>query len=317
MNEDTYQSGKTETLSSQDTIEYSIALKNRNNQIRKMISVISLSVCSLLLLFYFTLPSFQCKNIPVSGNVNLTKEDIVVLSDNRKYSPLLFLDKEKAADQIVSSSLGLVRYASYESNGIAASLTLIEDFPHAKIKTDTENSYFLSGVETSEMLEKLNSLPLETSRIDEIKANLTRDCEKLPTLHFPTASFTIDDTSIKNAMSSLSFFSYSAISAFSDIQFINDSGDATWNNVCDFAINYNEKWFVLKDCLVDSFSKYFTAKAFPDVILTSLYEKTKDSANIKTVSYQFRDESKTIDAYLFKPYFGSEGKIGWSYVNSD
>lgn len=317
MNEDINQSGKTETLSSQDTIEYSIARKNRKNQIRKMISVIALSLSSLLLVFYFTLPSFQCKNIPVTGNVNLTKEDIVTLSGNRKYSPLLFLNEKKAAETIVSSSLGLVRSASYQSNGISAKLTLSEDFPHARIKTETEKSYFLSGVETSLMLSRLDSLPLDSSRISDIKANLEKDSENVPLIHFPTSSFAVDDTAIKNALSSLSFFSYSAISTFSDIQFINDSGDSTWNNVCDFALRYDGKWFVLKDCLVDSFSKYFTSKAFPDIILSSLNEKTKDTETVKTVSYAFKDGSEKIDAYLFKPYFGSEGKIGWSYVTSD
>ncbi len=317
MNEDINQSGKTETLASQDTIEYSIALKGKRNQRRKMISVFSLSVSSLLLVFYFTLPNFQCKNIPIQGNVNLTKSDIVSLSGNKKYSPLLFLNKEKTSQNIVSSSAGLVLSASYASNGITASLTLVEDFPHAKIKTDTLKSYFLSGIETSLMMEKLNSLPLSTERIEEIKANLNKDAEKIPLVHFPSSSFVIDDSSIKDAMSSLSFFSYSAISVFNDIQFINDSGDATWNNVCDFAVSYNNKWFVLKDCLVDSFDKYFTSKAFPDIIFASLDEKTKDTDNIKTVKYKFKDDENEIDAYIFKPYFGTEGKVGWSFVSSN
>ncbi len=317
MNEDINQSGKTETLSSQDTIEYSIALKSKRNQRRKMISVISLSVSSLLLVFYFTLPTFQCKNIPINGNVNLTKSDIVSLSGSKKYSPLLFLDKKKASENIISSSCGLVIAAEYASNGISANLTIVEDFPHAKIKNDTLKSYFLSGLETSAMMEKLNSLPLSSERIEEIKQNLNKDTEKIPLIHFPTSSFVIDDSSIKSALSSFSFFSYSAISLFSDIQFINDSGDATWNNVCDFALSYNNKWFVLKDCLVDSFDKYFTPKAFPDIIFASLDEKTRDTDNIKTVKYQFKDDCKEIDAYIFKPYFGTEGKVGWSFVSSN
>ena len=165
MNDLMNQSSKTETLNSQDTIEYSIARKSKINQTRTMISVLSLCISFLLLAFYFTLPTFQCKNIPVVGSVNLKKEDIRHLSGNDGYRPLLLLNKNASAKKIVSSSCGLVTSAAYENNGITASVRIEEDFPHAKILNGAEKSYFLSGKECDAVISSLDSLPLSSERI--------------------------------------------------------------------------------------------------------------------------------------------------------
>ena len=74
MNDLMNQSSKTETLNSQDTIEYSIARKSKINQTRKMISVLSLCISFLLLAFYFTLHLYHknTKNIILSYLSDLT-----------------------------------------------------------------------------------------------------------------------------------------------------------------------------------------------------------------------------------------------------
>lgn len=308
MNELMNQSSKTETLNSQDTIEYSIIRRSKINQTRKMVSVLSLCISFLLLTFYFTLPTFQCKNIPVVGSVNLSKEDIRHLSGNDGYRPLLVLNKEASAKKIVSSSCGLVNSATYENNGITASVIIEEDFPHAKIRGGTEKSYFLSGKECSSVISSLDSLPLSTERINELRSTLTRQAGKLPLIHFPSESFEINESNISLALSPLSSFNYSTLSFFNDIQYINEGGDSTWNNVCDFIVNTHGKWFVLKDCLADNFSKYFPTKNFPDITFRSLSECAN---TMETSTYKFKDDGKEISAYFFKPYFTSEGKVGW------
>ena len=308
MNDLMNQSSKTETLNSQDTIEYSIARKSKINQTRKMISVLSLCISFLLLAFYFTLPTFQCKNIPVVGFVNLKKEDIRHLSGNDGYRPLLLLNKNASAKKIVSSSCGLVTSAAYENNGITASVRIEEDFPHAKILNGAEKSYFLSGKECDAVISSLGSLSLSSERIKEIKDTLTSQTQKLPLIHFPKENFEINETNIALALSPLSPFTYSTLSFFDDIQYLNEAGDSTWNNVCDFIVNTQGKWFVLKDCLADNFSKYFPTKNFPDITFRSL----NDCANtMKASAYKFKDSGKEISAYFFKPYFSSEGKVGW------
>ena len=273
-----------------------------------MISVLSLCLSFLLLAFYFTLPSFQCKNISVVGSVNLIKEDIRHLSGNDGYKPLILLNKEASAKKIVSSSCGLVSSAVYENNGFTASVKISEDFPHAKIFDGEEKNYFISGKECSAVISSLDSLPLSSERIKEIKDNLINQTQKLPLIHFPTENFEINQSNIILALAPLATFTYSTLSFFNDIQYINDGGDSTWNNVCDFIVNISGKWFVLKDCLADNFSKYFPTKNFPDITFRSLSECTN---TMETSTYKFKDDGKEISAYFFKPYFSSEGKVGW------
>lgn len=151
-------------------------------------------------------------------------------------------------------------------------------------------------------------MPLSSERIKEIKDTLTSQTQKLPLIHFPKENFEINETNIVLALSPLSPFTYSTLSFFDDIQYVNEAGDSTWNNVCDFIVNTQGKWFVLKDCLADNFSKYFPTKNFPDITFRSL----NDCANtMKASAYKFKDSGKEISAYFFKPYFSSEGKVGW------
>ncbi len=291
---------QSETLNSKDTIEYSISRKMMQRQKRNIFYLCSLSICILLLLFYFALPSFQCKNIALKGGVNFTAEDCTELSGNGGYHPLIFLDSKKSREKLISASEGYILDCTYETNGFSGSVSVNEDFPHARFALDEEEVYFLSGRTSKEMKEAAERLSLDKERIANILKGVEEQEKKVPTLHLPHG-YAADGNHIILALKPLSGFSYSVISNLCAIQYLNDSGDSTWNNVADVLLEKNGKNLLLKDCLVDCFDLYFSESNFPDTVISSLYSETLHD-KMEPVSYRYRDTEEEIQAYSFTPY---------------
>lgn len=289
---------QSETLNSKDTIEYSISRKMAQRQKRNIFYVCSLCLCILLLLFYFALPSFQCKSIQLKGGVNFTAEDCTELSGNSGYHPLLFLDKEKSQRKLIEASQGFLLDCSYENNGFSGSLTVTEDFPHAKFSSDGESVYFLSGKTTDQMKVAASMLALRQKRIDSILQSIEKQSQKVPTIHLPE-EYEIGEKNRKLALKPLSGFSYLVISNLSAIQYLNASGDSTWNNVADVLLEKKGKYLLLAGCLTDCFPLYFSESNFPEILTNSLYSETEQ---MEPVAYRFQDTEKTVEVYSFTPY---------------
>lgn len=293
---------RSETSSSHDTIEFEISRKISFRQRFRTILISTLCVLILMLLFYFSLPVFQCKSIKAKGNSVFSSKDLAVLSSNSSYKPLILLDEEKSEKELLDNSKGLISEAKFKTNGFTSSLVVKEEFPCASFGSVV---YFTNGITMEEGMNTVSSLKLDEKRIDSIKNEYERLSQLVPTIHIKNP-IEVSEKSKTAFLTSLGVLPENIVSSISFIQYTSSNPD-TFYFTGDFVFEYNNSYYVLTDCMYDFYKYYFIEKTFFNKVLPSM-ENYVEENNLAKEEYKFEDDSSTIQVYSFKPIY-RDGKV--------
>jgi len=192
----------------------------------------------LFLLFYFTLPCFRLVSRSVEGNEFLSKEDLLVLSEESPRTSYLFYDGEEGEKKLRSYP-ELVLEAKEASTPFSSSLRIVENVPFFSYQGV---KYFKDGTTEAPFLASLSKTPLSEERKKLLRLSyqdaLSQD---LCALHLPKG---MDPSRLKDGFSFLSGLPNSLRSSFTALQFRSDSQDSRYADVFDL---------ILKDSQIDGY----------------------------------------------------------------
>lgn len=299
MNTDYQDEAPLYTSQIQNTIEIQLDKKQKTRKYLRVNLIMIDCLFILILLFYFFLPSYQCKNIKVINPIHFTTKEIAVLSENNTYRPLIFLEPEKSVEKLLKNSNGFIADAKYTSNGFSSSVVTREDYPLICVDNTV---YFGSDRTLAQALNDLDSLPIDTETIARLKAEFQEDASKLPMLYIDGVN-SINESQRKIALNALWGIHPDVLGITYAVKFSDNAC-----KVADFILEYQEKYFVLQNLLYDLFDKYFDLKNFPQKVLYGMVNYAKEHPE-EISDYQL-DKDTTISAHKFiARYNDSTGEV--------
>ncbi len=287
------------TTESFSSIDVEMTNRTKLRKIKRIVCFFCAMSLSLFLVLFLSLPCFQLKGMTVEGLVNFEKQDVLSLTGYGEGRLNLLLDADKASENIVSSSGGLISSCKIENNGIVSSCTIKEDYPVCKYR---DVAYLSSGKSISEALDDISSLSVSDESKERIRENFNKEENLvLPTIHLPL-NVTDDLEHAKMTFSSLSGIPLVSLRTFVGIQFENSSGDTNYGNVCKILLQDNGSYYLIEKVLSDYISPFFSNSQYPEGVFMNLRSKINESSSsaIARTDFHFEGETKTYDAYRFQ-----------------
>lgn len=290
------------------SINEEMRLRSLRQKKRRIFFASSLGLVILIYLLYFLLPVFHVSSLNATGKIDLENEDFVSLSGYSSFHSLLFTNANKIDENIVTNSSGLVLSSETKVTPFSISVTVEEDHPVGFV---SETGYLTSGKTLDEAKDIVMKSTLSSERKNALTSSLNQfsDEKSLPEIHFPKS---ISFASLENKSSAflaLKEIKRSSLNHIRYLQYVNESNNATWNNVMDvFIKGSKDNIYCLKNLLIDQIAYVFNDKAFPDNVISSIESKI-NTKHLEKENYTFLDEEKTLEVYSFKVlYSESERK---------
>lgn len=255
------------TQASHDTVELEMLRQKNLQQKVKAALIVLLCFLIVLLLLYFILPMYQCKNIMVKGNIHFGTEEVATLSGNDTYRPLIFLDKKQSSDTLLENSQGFIASADFETDGFSSHVTIKEDYP---VGTIDNVVYFGSGRTIDTALSDVDSLKLTTGQKDKIKKAFQEDAKKLPQLFIQDVESM--SPSQRNRVLFNTWQAPHPVISLAEAVCYSDSEA----KVADFIFSFHDSFYLLKNLRYDRFSCYFDSDNFPEKIFNAMESDQKD-----------------------------------------
>lgn len=291
------------------TIDSQLNRKSVKNKHRRIFFSFLLGLSLLVYLLYFVLPCFHLSSLSATGLVDLETTDLISLSGSHSFSPLLFVDDKKIEDAIVDNSGGIVLSCNVKASPFSIRAEVEEDHPVAFVSSV---GYLTSGKTLEEAKSLLSTSLLSEERKSSLSSALDqyRSTKLLPEVHFPVG---VSFSSLENKSSAflaLAQLKRTALNEISYVQYLNQTDNATWNNVCDvFLRGKNDRIYRIKHVLYDQMESIFNNSAFPNDVKDSI-ESYIAINQMQEESYTFLDEEKTISVYSFSlSYVNGKTKI--------
>lgn len=288
------------TTDSFSSVDVEMTRKTKLRKVKRIVCFFCAISLSLFLVLFFSLPCFQLKGMTVDGLVNFQREDILALTGLNESKLNLLLDSDKASENVVSSSGGLITSCKIENNGIVSSCMINEDYPVCIYKGV---SYLSSGKSLSQALTDISSLAISEESKNRISDNFNKkENQQLPVIHLPVnVSDDIDHARITFA--ALAGIPLASLNTFVGIQFVNNSGDANYSNVCKVLLKDGTNYYLIEKVLSDDLSPFFSNGQYPTEVFRNIEAKIQSATTDKlaTTDFSFDDDlENTYHAYRFQ-----------------
>lgn len=276
------------TQASHDTVETDMMKQKNKRQRVKTLLVVTLCFLISILLLYFILPMYQCKNIKVNGNIFFENKEVAVLSENDTYRPLIFLNEKRSKEKLIENSHGFILDAQYSTNGFASSVIIKED--HLVGNIDGVK-YLGSDRNFNQALEDISFLPLDETNIYTLKEKLEKQALSVPKIFIKDVD-KMSDTQRKRVL----FHSWQAtLPVLEKTYAIRYSSEDA--KVADFLFLYHGSYYLLKNLLYDKFPYYFDEKNFPDKIFNAMEMEQKENKRPKRTYAVSTTQSESCYSY--------------------
>ena len=283
------------------------------------ISLISLLVIYLILvLVYFSMPTFKISGMKFNGLFNLTDDDIITLMNERPSNSLLFFSDEGKDRMIIENANGIIINDSVvvSSDAFSGSVKVIEDYPVCYID---DTLYFASSTDFDNYIVNLEGSRLSDNskvRLKNLYQNYAIKDEKyhLPKVHIPS-SYSASSTKINDAIKYLVGADFNTLSTkISDINYrIYTSSATNFNSVSeiyvDKSLNENIYSFVLTNIRSNFLVNILNKNTFDSIVESVNYKIYTDSSKIKNSTYVTSDDITYNDVYYFRFRYDDKSKL--------